>query len=190
MALTAYKRNIAKAVSGNLQLFLIKKKDINTVTFDVNGNIDRFNIIQGYEIQGDVDSVQFTSEGKSGINGTTFVHKMIVKMLIGKQYLIDLQAELNKVIADGICFIRTDANKNCFVSGFGLTDLNNTTPITDYRYYRSFETKYDSGTATNEDGKQVVEMTFTANMISNEYRFDDILTADILAKTYINMEYA
>ena len=190
MALTAYKRNIAKAVSGNLQLFLIKKKDIDTVTFDANGNIEDISIDAGYEIQGDVDSVQFTSEGKSGINGTTFVHKMIVKMLIGKQELIDLQAELNNVIADGICFIRTDANKNCFVSGFGLADLNNTTPITDYRYYRSFETKYDSGTAPNEEGKQVVEMTFTANMISNEYRFDSILSAWLVEKTFANMNYA
>lgn len=190
MALTAYKRNIAKAVSGNLQLFMVEKKSIDAVTFDINGNIDRFDIIAGYEIQGDVDNVQFTSEGKSGINGTTFVHKMIVKMLIGKQELIDLQSELNNVIDDGICFIRTDGNKNCFLSGYGATDLDDTTPITDYRYYRSFETKYDSGIAPNEEGKQVVEMTFTANMISQEYRFDDALTSDILTKTYTNMNYA
>lgn len=190
MALTAYKRNIAKVVSGNLQLFLIKSPELNGIVFDIDGNLGLFDIAYGNEIQGDVDSVQFTSEGKSGINGTTFVHKMIVKMLIGKQELIDLQSDLNACIAEGVCFIRTDGNKNCFLSGYGATDLDDTTPTTDYRYYRSYETKYDSGIAPNEEGKQVVEMTFTANMISQEYRFNDTLTADILAKTYTDMNYA
>lgn len=190
MALTAYKRNIAKVVSGNLQLFLIKSPELNEIGFDIDGNLTLFNIAYGNEIQGDVDSVQFTSEGKSGINGTTFVHKMIVKMLIGKQELIDLQSDLNACIAEGVCFIRTDGNKNCFLSGYGATDLDDTTPITDYRYYRSFETKYDSGTAPNEEGKQVVEMTFTANMISNEYRLDSILTNKVLLQTFSNLNYA
>ena len=183
MALAAYKRNIAKAVSGNLQLFVATAATASgsgaSVTL-TSGEISAFTPGTGLkflEIQGDIDSVQFTSDGKHMVSGSIYENKMIVKMTVGKTDLKTLVDELAANIGAGLIFIRTDGNKKAFLSGYG-TDLADTD-----RSYRSFEYKYDSGVSPTEDGKQMVELTFSSKMVGAELPFNATLSGTISAKT-------
>ena len=185
--MSAYNRHKEKSISG-INFFAIGlTSSISVITTDVNGYIDTFDDGSNFsfkQIEADVDGMHFTNEGKNAKTGVLLNPKMIVKLTVANQTTAnELIKSLNDIVSQGLTFIYGDNNKNAFLVGYPLDIIEADRDI------QTFDYSFDSGENIQEDGKQLITLTFSATNISNLLQFDIINSTEIFSKVSTFIDY-
>lgn len=184
--MSVYNRYKNKSISGISFFAISLTSSINSVTLDVNNQITLIDCDSQLfkQIQADVDGLHFTNEGKNAKTGVLLNPKMVVKLTVANQIEANaLIKSLNDIVSQGLTFIYGDNNKNAFLVGYPLDIIEADRDI------QTFDYSFDSGENIQEDGKQLITLTFSATNISNILSFDSTNSNEILTNSSIYVEY-
>ena len=186
MALAKYARTCGKNIPGNKRsIYLAPIGNITSVTETSNeiSAVTMEGVTKFLEVQGEIDSVQYTSEGTFSTSGAE-TQNLIVGLGLNSTELELLKTELVSAIACGLAAIWVDGNGKAWLAGVSVTTKEGLD-----RPFNTLTTNFDSGLLPTDTDAAKYTITLTRLSGYGPVEFDGTLTTAIVGGSAAFIDY-
>lgn len=178
MALAAYTKTCGKNVSGNFhKVFLTEVANLTSVTLtDLEISAVTMNGSTYFQmLVGEIDSVQFKSEGNGGPNYFE-TQTLTIKFAKASKEVNAVIEAITDAVTCGIVAIRVDGNGKAWMSGHDYNAVDKKA-----RPYNQVKVTYDSGLKPSDAEGNIVTVELTRESEWDELPFTDTVSGYIAA---------
>lgn len=187
MAIAAYSKTCAKNTAGNYHKVFFNSIDAMQSTTITSGEISAITAggtgekFQNYV--GEIDSVQFKSEGNGGQNYFT-TQTLTMKFAKKTKTLLAAIEQLVELVSCGIVAIHVDGNGTAWLDGYDSSAVDPTA-----RPFNKMKVSFDSGLKPSDAEMNAVTIELTRESEWENTPFDSTLSAAILAGSASYIDY-